>query len=400
MYTNTSNIFSRAKQEKLISQSDFYELHQKETDSRQPNLRLRLDYTNLERLSPFAKEYERVQNDCSIDRLAIGRHRDFAGLGSDIHVYSAVMCKTLEKTNARLRTVGTWIWNSKEQCPTHDENNNTISTSPMLCYFPQSETVCPNDVIAGVGATRQFQVTNDDGRVKLQSCPNATEQYGGTSAIRAATTEYLFTRLADFVVHEAERQLQIHFGNNTRTNYQVPKNLITVHVRWGDKRYEVDLIPIENYTEAVHQIVNDRRMARHVTQDSRSAQSSKNDVDGNDDDDVHIYLSTEDPEAVKAFLKNIPSHWNVYLDQYYVEMLPFRKVTGDVYNANTINAKLLEGRSGLLALGSLLVAMESNDYVIMTKSNWSRLINEIRKNIVHPRCQNCTRVIDLFPGEN
>ena len=272
----------------LTSPSDFFEVHQKVTDRPEPHpLRLRFDYTNLERRSPFAKEYERVQNDCSIDRLAIAHQRDFAGLGSDVHVYSAVMCKTMEKTNARLRTVGTWLWNSVEHCPLYDDNNNTISTSPMLCYFPQSETVCPNDNLAGT--TKQFKVTNDNGRVKLLSCPRVTERYGGTSAIRAATTEYLFTRLADFVVHEAERQLHLHFGNNPRTNYQVPKNLITVHVRWGDKRYEVDLLPIEKYTDAVRQIVNDRRITRQGGQTSQSTQSSPDDVSSENDNDGVCY---------------------------------------------------------------------------------------------------------------
>ena len=346
-----------------------------------PSLRLRLDYTNLDRLSPFAKEYERVQNDCSIDRLAIALPRNFAGLGSDIHVYSAIMCKAIEIKNSRVRTVGTWLWNSRGHCPIHDEYNNTVSTSPMLCYFPQSETVCPKD---SDNTTERFQITNNDGQLNLQSCPNVMAQFGDTSAIRAASTEYLFTRLAEFVIEEAERQLQIHF-NNSRANYQVPKDMITVHVRWGDKGSETKLLPIKSYTDAVHQLLNDRRIAR---QNSNSY-----------DDNVHIYLSTEDPEAVEAFMNNIPSHWNVYLDQYYVEMLPYRNETGDVHSVNTINAKLLEGRSGLLALGSLLVAMESNDYVLMGKSNWSRLMNEIRKNILDPRCQNCTRVIDLSPGE-
>ena len=351
-----------------------------------PSLRLRLDYTNLERLSPFAKEYERVQKNCSNDRLAIALPRNFAGLGSDIHVYSAIMCKAIEKNNARVRTLGTWLWNSRDHCPIQDEYNYSVSTSPMLCYFPQSETVCPKDS----DTKNRFQITNNDGRLKLPSCPKVTAQYGDTSAIRAASTEYLFTRLAEFVIEEAERQLQIHF-NNSRANYQVPKDMITVHVRWGDKGSETKLLPIKSYTDAVHQIVNDRRIAR---QDA--VPNNSNDPH---DDNVHIYLSTEDPEAVKAFMNNIPSHWNVYLDQYYVEMLPYRNQTGNIYNANTINAKLLEGRSGLLALGSLLVAMESNDFVLMTKSNWSRLMNEIRNNILDPRCQNCTRLIDLSPSD-
>jgi hypothetical protein len=49
--------------------------------------------------------------------------------------------------------------------------------------------------------------------------------------------------------------------------------------------------------------------------------------------------------------------------------------------------------------GSLLVAMEANYFVLTTASNWSRLMNELRKNFVEPRCNNCTLMVDLKYGE-
>ena len=360
----------------------------------EPPLRLRLDYTNLKLLSPFAKEYERVQTDCSINTLAIARQRPYTGLGSDIHVYSISMCKAIEMNNTRLRTVGSWIWNPVEHCPIVDNNK-----SPMLCYFPKSETVCPNDDDEDSEMIERVSTTDSGGLIDVNSCPNVTARYGGTSAIRAATTEFLFTRLSNFVKVEAERQLQIHFGNNPHTNNRVPNDMITVHIRWGDKSLDMDLLPMDHYTNAVHKIVDDRRMARNSATISDINHTNAN-LDGNDIEEmVHIYLSTEDPEAVELFLNTTPGHWNVYLDQYYVEMSPLRKQFGNLYGANSDLVIQSQGRSGLLALGSLLVAMEAKDYVLTTGSNWSRLMNEIRKNIIDPRCNFCTTMVDLIPFE-
>ena len=62
------------------------------------------------------------------------------------------------------------------------------------------------------------------------------------------------------------------------------------------------------------------------------------------------------------------------------------------------SARRSEGRAGTIALASLLIAMEADEFVLTTGSNWSRLMNEIRKNIIDPRCHGCTEMIDLRPG--
>ena len=57
------------------------------------------------------------------------------------------------------------------------------------------------------------------------------------------------------------------------------------------------------------------------------------------------------------------------------------------------------GSYGLESIASLVLAMEAKYYVLTTGSNFSRLINELRTNVVDVKCGNCTKMIDLNPGE-
>ena len=112
---------------------------------------------------------------------------------------------------------------------------------------------------------------------------------------------------------------------------------------------------------------------------------------------LEIFLATEDPKAVIAFQNNMPKNqnWNLYIDQYYYDTINYRNVSYEILNQNPLTSKKLKGRGGLLALGSLLVALESNDYVLTTCSQWSKLINDLRLFVLNPRCNNCTNLIDL-----
>jgi len=62
-------------------------------------------------------------------------------------------------------------------------------------------------------------------------------------------------------------------------------------------------------------------------------------------------------------------------------------------------AEVTKGRFGLECLASLVIAMEAKFFVLTTGSNFSRLINEIRTNVIDVNCGNCTQMIDLRPGE-
>ena len=95
----------------------------------------------------------------------------------------------------------------------------------------------------------------------------------------------------------------------------------------------------------------------------------------------------------------LPSHWTLYVDQFLVETKVHRV---DGYNGHNQMAQsdAIKGKAGLMALGSLLVAMEANDFVLTTSSNFSLLMEELRRSIVDPKCGGCTSVIDLLPAKN
>ncbi len=338
----------------------------------EPNLRFQ--WTNLELHSDLAKLFHAHQHNCSIPIAAYkfrysygkgaGYSRNF-GLGSDLHVWSfhALYAMNL---GLRIRTPMHslhWAWWDQEAC------KETSSSSLLACYFPDAETsTCSTDETFHNSTVFTLQ-TKYCGPQKPQP-PGKIEQ-GVVALERTAMAEYLFSNVSPLVVEEATNQLQSIFSNGT-----VPPNLITIHVRWGDKKGEMQLKAIEDYIKATEQVVKEK----HI-------------------DTVNILLCTEDPAAVDAFTSRMPKNWNVYLDQFYTKMLPYRAQQVKFNDIVETSFEVLKGKAGLWALGSLLVAMEANIFILTTASNWSRLMNEIRMGIVNPRCNDCTTMVDLGYGD-
>ena len=192
------------------------------------------------------------------------------------------------------------------------------------------------------------------------------------SELRGAAMEYLFTKVSPLLQEEAIRQVQSIFRSSI-----APENLITVHIRWGDKGFEMELIQIEEYINAVKSIVEERLIPV-----------------------VSIYLATSDPQALIEFAEAAPSTWKIYKDILFHEydlnsLMQYNQDENGHLNMHYDTG----GKSGFVALASILVAMEANYFVLTTASNWSRLINELRINVVNPRCANCTRMIDLLYDE-
>jgi hypothetical protein len=326
--------------------------------------RLRFDWSNLTPTSPLAHRLQRHQNNCSLP-LANFKFRNRFGLGSDLHVWGQALCNSLHH-KVRIRTVLDWLWVDQQEC--------SLVASPMTCYFPNSELQCPGDVQLAKdhptfdGAFFNISRGPRQGTVNWD-CPsillNYTQEY-----VQMAAMEWLFGQISPHIVREAERQHQLVFRGNNKT----PDDLIAVHIRWGDKKLEMKLVTMKDYVRAIHQLLEER---------PRQA--------------VNIYLATEDPEAVAQFQQQAPPNWNLYIDHFYEELSPHRL---DEYNGVPKAATLLEGRMGTIALGSLLVAMEANEFVLTTESNWSRLMNELRQGILDPRCDNCTKLVDLKPAKN
>jgi hypothetical protein len=238
-------------------------------------------------------------------------------------------------------------------------------------------------------ATERYRLSKPNGNIQWQ-CPSILGQLHGEDVIQLATMEYLFTRVTPLLYEEATRQLNLVFL------LEVPKDLITVHIRWGDKvqqyhgkhtrQPEMKKVEIQEYIDAVHKILLSRR------QQQQQHWKGGNKIDSISDSVANVYLATEDPAAVDAFMLAMPPHWNLFVDRFLMETKDHRV---DEYNGHSKMARNMNGRPGLLALASLLVAMEANDFVLTTASNFSRLIDELRRAILDPHCGNCTSVIDL-----
>jgi hypothetical protein len=350
-----------------------------------PSTLLRFDWTNLTLISGLARRMAAHQSNCS---LPLGNfvYRNRYGLGSDLHVWGQALCNGLE-SNVRVRTVGSWTWVDQQACKTTDPAldlkapTTTIATTPMTCYFPTTEIQCLGDTLLvrehPTFDSAVYNISRPNGVVKVE-CDSILEQVSKPE-LRTAVVEYLFSHVSELVVREADRQASLVFRE--APGGKAPPDLITVHIRWGDKAKEMKLVPIQDYIQAVQKILKQRHAASTTESGLQSSLEAAN-----------ILLATEDPAVVEEFQKLIPSTWRVYVDQYFYDMLPHRVAE---YNGSPKMSALLEGKPGLKALGSLLVCMEANDFVLTTASNWSRLMNELRTSILDPRCNNCTTMIDL-----
>eukprot|EP00939_MAST-03C_sp_MAST-3C-sp1_P003088 g3088.t1 len=184
---------------------------------------------------------------------------------------------------------------------------------------------------------------------------------------RNAVAEYLFSEgLTNVIKVEVLRQIKFMFGSSM----QIPKDLITVHMRWGDKHKETRLHKASKYVNAVKDMLL-----------ARSQASSEN--------PVHVYVHSEDPRAMVAFREACPSAWLLYGNQ--------AAVSSSSTASPQTGAGSTEGRLGTMSIAALVIAMEADEYVLTSTSNWSRLINELRLGVIDPRCNGCTRMIDLDP---
>ncbi|CAJ1942774.1 unnamed protein product [Cylindrotheca closterium] len=347
---------------------------------------LRLDWTNQVPQSPLARRIQQHQMDCSLP-LGNFKFRNRFGLGSDLHVWSQAMCNAMH-FGVRIRTVWDWLWMDQQSCQSIiiEENKKTKRTlgSPLQCYFPRAELQCPSDseivlehpifdsALFNISGGRRQGTVNWDCSSILSSESGDGNEMQRRFQFQEAGMEFLFGQISQHVVEEANRQHFLVFGSGNTSQTTTPNDLITVHIRWGDKKREMKLLQIQQYLNAIDQLVQGR--PRPV---------------------VNVFLATEDPEAVQQFQQQAPTDWKIYIDQFYTELLPHRN--GNEYNGVPKAATALEGRMGTIALGSLLVALEANEFVITTESNWSRLLNELRKSIVDPTCHGCTKVMDLKP---
>jgi len=298
----------------------------------------------------------------------------------------------VEPLNPKLYENTDWPWNDRRFCSSHDP--------PLSCYFGNHESLRSCDFSIDEWEELKRDVPVDDAfRTSWNyNDPNEgctfidknSELFGRAGAIElppdmtlrdynqhivddhrttiqtwnAAAMEYLFQSVKPIVVQEAHRQLLEIFDRGI-----VPSNLVTVAIRWGDKYKEMELVSIDIYITATKDIIGP----------------------GWDTEPQHIYVATEDPRAVQEFISNMPPNWTVYVSGPTFDDARNKAPHG--------LAHATEGRDGLESLAALLISLEANKYVLTTESNWSRVINELRKNVVDRKCGDCTKMFDVAPGE-
>ena len=333
---------------------------------------LRLDWTDLPPRSELARRIDRSQTRCSEGLSSAGaggarlkKHIHFVGgVGMNIHTWAQSLCHAVEN-DLILLTRGKWKWMDDDSCPEVAAEIETGVGNAMRCYFgPHVDGGSREGCYPPLGRDNEFAYISTT-VPECGTCPGIVNPEQNTVGDwMAAATEFLFQSVSPAIIEEAQRQVRAVFPKGLPD----PENIVTVNIRWGDKWREMKLQPIYAYIQAV------REMAKTRSEENLNKP-------------LHVYLATEDPDALRKFLAAAPKDWRIH-------------VSGPLQDGKSKSMwNFASGKNGLGSLAALLISMEANRYVLTTGSNWSRLINELRKNVVDPRCSGCTSIIDLSPGE-
>lgn len=157
--------------------------------------------------------------------------------------------------------------------------------------------------------------------------------------VRATALSFVLSNyLASFVYDRAQDAARHLLRGAT------PTNLITVHVRWGDKHREAPQTAISRYINAVR--------AFNLTQPV-------------------VYITTEDLGALRAFTEHAPPEWSV---KHYTAATS--KYATGAQNAPK-NFAAHNPKAGLHSMIAFILGMQSKYFVLTSTSNWSRMFIEM-----------------------
>ena len=365
--------------------------------------------------SKLARALQRTQlasdsSNCSAARFSSFQFTLDEGLAVNLFKWTEAACEVSARGNV-LVALGPWIWRDGAFCGSDLRRTglswwrrfwnlpdlypagsfSTVPTSAMDCYFTQA-TQCPlpptfDETLFFLG--RYTERTLPDQTPPTKPYVEASAPFtvrGGEPLpemckkrwrVWASGVELLFHSLPAHMVAAAECALQLAFGGAG-----APPDMITVHIRWGDKSKEAALVSIDEYVGAVKAMVVKHKIRAYPT----------------------IFITTEDPDAIKSFKRASPRHWVLRYDAsavggagqaridteglwHYVEsMLMSTTATG---------ARDTGGALGFHSIMSLLIALEAKYFVLTNSSNWSKLINLLRRVHVDVDCDSCTDVVVL-----
>ena len=230
-----------------------------------PRFDLRFDWGNLGVKSWWARRIEQTQLYCHSEsnpknssnemKFYIAKQLEVGGVGSNLDQWSQTMCSAV-KDDAMLIFRGGFNWaRGISTCEEQklQANGNGTGYSYLSCFFPkESTTHCvPN---------RELPVDKKDRRVlgrrpikDYHACSKwLNSQDVPDREFFASSVEWLFSAVSPLVIDEARRQIEDAFGDEGLPD---PEDLVTLHIRWGDKVHTMNTKPISTFIKAVHRMV-------------------------------------------------------------------------------------------------------------------------------------------------
>jgi hypothetical protein len=159
----------------------------------------------------------------------------------------------------------------------------------------------------------------------------------------------------------------LHYGTRT-VPFPLPANTIAVHIRGGDKRAEMTLVPAPNYAAAVFQLIE---LMPHSF--SRT-----------------VFVSGDDPQSIDEARRLIEARHMAFI---YTRM---PRLAGGHRMSEWRAAPDESAGSFYGHLLQLLMALEADAWVGTRGSNWNRLIDELRCVWVD-KCQGVYVEVGLTP---
>ena len=317
-------------------------------------LKLRHNWGNGTLFTPLAKLIKANQETCS-PRVHYHRQNNW-GMGSDIHTWSQAICNSMQVGATLLQLDEHWIWNDPQYCPKG-------TTQPLGCYF-NIQQHCPKSI---PNNPRIISWKHDYNR-----CPKYIQNDQTRQEFRAAAMEYLFSNINSKIIHDANTAIHTIFGDNG-----IPSDLITVHLRWGDKKLEMKLVSQEEFVTAIDNIATNYSIIN-----------------------PKIFITTESQHALESMQLYVSKHrsnWTLYnySPSVYETRVIEKKSNITLHHNPMAVAKHTGGSIGKSSIIALLIALEAKYYILTSGSNWSRLIDELRKNVINHICHNCTIMMDL-----
>jgi len=304
--------------------------------------------------SPLAKQLKNhLENvDCSIPHNHF--HFTYYGLGGELHMWSQALCNALEKGTSLQQLNQSWSWNDKSLCP------DSTYMQPLHCYF-NIYNRCPFVPMNHRHKPPVISVSNS-----FDMCPRWIQDDESRQHFRAAAMEYIFSNVSDTVLNQTDHAILETFGPAG-----IPENMVTIHIRAGDKVKEMNLVSDQVFIINIDYLIKKKIIPASPT----------------------IFVITENTESWHSFQRAVAEEirptWKLvrysytHLNDTESEKLP------------AYNAQVTGGSSGLSSIISLLIGLEAKYFLLTTGSNWSRLLNELRQNVVDARCGNCTYMVDL-----